>query len=220
MKWTRCVVQNIEKHLPTNLEFLTYSSSLKPFVQCINLSSPFCFSFFQSTVAPSSSPTSSSPPPSSTRASNTSTTAVTSTPAAPRSTSPGSRCCDTGRPIFTDPISGQTICSCQYDLLNYQRLAAGGGPGLPLSMYSAPYPEGMAAYFPALGADQAPFYSSAVSHTRFYFMNYRHTYQTFLPCTRQAIFPPAVTRILSQAILTISYMTVLPIRSTRQDRIQ
>uniref|UniRef100_A0A8D9A1Z8 Homeobox protein araucan n=1 Tax=Cacopsylla melanoneura TaxID=428564 RepID=A0A8D9A1Z8_9HEMI len=111
-----------------------------------------------STVAPSSSPTNSSPPPST----NSTTTAVTTTPAPPRSASPGSRCCDTGRPIFTDPISGQTICSCQYDLLNYQRLAAGGGPGgLPLSMYSAPYPEGMAAYFPALGADQAPFYSSA-----------------------------------------------------------
>lgn len=123
--------------------------------------------WLQTTVAPSSSPTASSPPPSSTRASNTSTTAVTSTPAAPRSTSPaGGRCCETGRPIFTDPISGQTICSCQYDLLSYQRLAAGGGPGgLPLSMYSAPYPEGMAAYFPGLAGDQAPFYSSAVSNT-------------------------------------------------------
>ena len=78
------------------------------------------------------------------------------------------RCCDTGRPIFTDPISGQTVCSCQYELLGYQRLAgaaaAGAVPGLPaLSMYSAPYPEGMAAYFPALGADQAPFYTTPVS---------------------------------------------------------
>lgn len=73
------------------------------------------------------------------------------------------RCCDTGRPLFTDPITGQTVCSCQYDLLGYQRLA-GGVPGLPaLSMYSAPYPEGMAAYFPALGADQAPFYTTTVS---------------------------------------------------------
>uniref|UniRef100_A0A2M4CRZ8 Putative transcription factor meis1 n=1 Tax=Anopheles darlingi TaxID=43151 RepID=A0A2M4CRZ8_ANODA len=78
---------------------------------------------------------------------------------------PGSgRCCDTGRPIFTDPISGQTVCSCQYDLINYQRLASAGigGPGgVPLSMYSAPYsPETMAAYFPAIGADQAPFYAN------------------------------------------------------------
>lgn len=73
------------------------------------------------------------------------------------------RCCDTGRPLFTDPLTGQTVCSCQYDLLGYQRLA-GGVPGIPaLSMYSAPYPEGMAAYFPALGADQPPFYTSTVS---------------------------------------------------------
>jgi len=43
-------------------------------------------------------------------------------------------------------------------------LSGAGVPGLPaLSMYSAPYPEGMAAYFPALGADQAPFYTSTVS---------------------------------------------------------
>ncbi|XP_055607546.1 homeobox protein araucan [Uranotaenia lowii] len=102
--------------------------------------------------------------------------AVTTTvPPGARSTSPCSatsgpptsgsgRCCDTGRPIFTDPISGQTVCSCQYDLINYQRLASAGiaGPGgVPLSMYSAPYsPETMAAYFPAIGADQAPFYTN------------------------------------------------------------
>lgn len=30
-------------------------------------------------------------------------------------------------------------------------------------MYGTPYPEGMAAYFPALSADQTPFYTSAVS---------------------------------------------------------
>ncbi|XP_066602212.1 iroquois-class homeodomain protein IRX-6 isoform X2 [Prorops nasuta] len=76
------------------------------------------------------------------------------------------RCCDTGRPIFADPITGQTVCSCQYDLLGgYQRL--GTLPTAALSMYSAPYAaaaaaaasEGMAAYFPSLGADQGPFYS-------------------------------------------------------------
>lgn len=39
--------------------------------------------------------------------------------------------------MLTDPISGQTVCSCQYDshILNYQRLAASGG--LPLAgMYN------------------------------------------------------------------------------------
>lgn len=89
--------------------------------------------------------------------------AVTSSAPTPGSPSTAQRCCDTGRPIFTDPITGQSVCSCQYELLGYQRLT-GGVPGLPaLSMYSTPYPEGMAAYFPALGADQAPFYSPTVS---------------------------------------------------------
>lgn len=88
---------------------------------------------------------------------------------------PTGRCCDTGRPIFTDPLTGQTVCSCQYEILGgYQRLGA-----LPaaLSMYSAPYAaaaaaaasEGMAAYFPPLGAEQAPFYTPTVSRFRFSF---------------------------------------------------
>ncbi|CAH1123179.1 unnamed protein product [Ceutorhynchus assimilis] len=107
--------------------------------------------------AVSSGPSQTSPPPS--------VMAVTSsapTPGTPPT--PAQRCCDTGRPIFTDPITGQTVCSCQYELLGYQRLAGAGVPGLPaLSMYSAPYPEGMAAYFPALGADQAPFYTTSAA---------------------------------------------------------
>ncbi|OWR42767.1 putative iroquois-class homeodomain protein irx [Danaus plexippus plexippus] len=84
---------------------------------------------------------------------------------AARSGSPAAaRCCDTGRPIFQDPITGQTVCSCQYEFLNYQRLAS----GVPLSMYSAPYPDaaaaaGMAAYFPALAADQPPFYTNTAA---------------------------------------------------------
>ncbi|XP_059482929.1 homeobox protein caupolican [Neocloeon triangulifer] len=83
--------------------------------------------------------------------------------AAPLASSASGRCCDSGRPLFTDPITGQSVCSCQYDpqthLLNYQRLATAG---LPLSMYSAPYSEQMAAYFPSLGAaDQPPFYATA-----------------------------------------------------------
>ncbi|KPI96233.1 Homeobox protein araucan [Papilio xuthus] len=90
-------------------------------------------------------------------------------PARPTSPAAAPRCCDTGRPIFQDPITGQTVCSCQYEFLNYQRLAS----GVPLSMYSAPYSEaaaataataaGMAAYFPALSADQPPFYTNTVS---------------------------------------------------------
>nr|XP_023018835.1 homeobox protein caupolican [Leptinotarsa decemlineata] len=104
----------------------------------------------------SSGPGQSSSPPTS--------MAVTSSAPAGSPPTPSQRCCDTGRPIFTDPITGQSVCSCQYELLGYQRLAGAGVPGLPaLSMYSAPYPEGMAAYFPALGADQAPFYTSTAA---------------------------------------------------------
>lgn len=83
---------------------------------------------------------------------------------------PGTRCCDTGRPLFNDPITGQTICSCQYEqslLGGYQRL--GGIAPAALSMYSAPYAaaaaaaaEGMA-YLPTFGAEQSPFYTSTVS---------------------------------------------------------
>lgn len=92
-------------------------------------------------------------------------------PSAPGTGANPSRCCDTGR-LFTDPITGQPVCSCQYEreaISNYQRLASLGGvagpAGIPLSMYSSPYPEGMAAYFPALGTDQPQFYPNPVSYT-------------------------------------------------------
>ncbi|XP_030571555.1 homeobox protein araucan [Drosophila novamexicana] len=83
-------------------------------------------------------------------------------PPAPGSGNPNpNRCCDTGRTIYTDPVSGQTICSCQYDMLNYQRLAAAGGlvagpGGVPLGVY----PEGMSAYLSGIAADQPPFYAN------------------------------------------------------------
>lgn len=76
---------------------------------------------------------------------------------APGAGNPPNRCCDTGRTIYTDPVSGQTICSCQYDMLNYQRLAAAGG--VPLGVY----PEGMSAYLSGIAADQPPFYANPVS---------------------------------------------------------
>ncbi|CAH2104012.1 unnamed protein product [Euphydryas editha] len=105
---------------------------------------------------------SNSPPP--TQAGMSAGAGGASGAARPSSPAPASRCCDTGRPIFQDPITGQTVCSCQYEFLNYQRLAS----GVPLSMYSAPYPDaataaGMAAYFPALAADQPPFYANTAA---------------------------------------------------------
>uniref|UniRef100_T1J2A7 KN homeodomain domain-containing protein n=1 Tax=Strigamia maritima TaxID=126957 RepID=T1J2A7_STRMM len=64
-------------------------------------------------------------------------------------------CCESGRPIITDPLTGQSVCSCQYDpqtqLLNYQRLASAGLP-----IYGGPY--GDQSYIP-IGAEQSAFYT-------------------------------------------------------------
>ncbi|KAH8019661.1 hypothetical protein HPB51_020472 [Rhipicephalus microplus] len=69
----------------------------------------------------------------------------------------GTPCCESGRPVLTDPITGQTVCSCQYDaqLLNYQRLA-----GLPINMYgtAAAY-AGDQGFLPLGAAEQSAFYS-------------------------------------------------------------
>lgn len=55
-------------------------------------------------------------------------------------------CCENGRPIMTDPHTGQTICSCQYGtaLLNFSRVQ-----GLPEGVYGA-----SAAAYAAAGATQ------------------------------------------------------------------
>ncbi|XP_039286002.1 homeobox protein araucan isoform X2 [Nilaparvata lugens] len=112
----------------------------------------------KSSAAPASPPGSIRPPPSS-PGSPSPPSGGPPLPPTPGGGGPP-RCCDTGRPLF-DPLTGQTICSCQYDLLGYQRLAASSAAALPgLGMYSAPYHEGMAAYLPGLGAEQSPFYAS------------------------------------------------------------
>ncbi|CAH2034799.1 unnamed protein product, partial [Iphiclides podalirius] len=75
-----------------------------------------------------------------------------STPAAP--------CCDTPRPIITDPVSGQTVCSCQYDarlaLTSYPRLSSAVG------VYGAPYPSSDQNPYPSIGVDSSAFYSPLV----------------------------------------------------------
>lgn len=82
---------------------------------------------------------------------------------------PPNRCCDSGRPLFTDPTTGQTICSCQHEqMLNYQRIAQASliGPGgMPLPIYnSAAYAEGLpAAYIPSVGPEQSHFYPNLVN---------------------------------------------------------
>lgn len=84
-------------------------------------------------------------------------------------------CCENGRPIMTDPHTGQTICSCQYGtaLLNYSRVQ-----GLPESVYgtsAAAYAAASAAqgYVP-IGTEGSAFYAPLVSLN-----HYSH-----LPCLR------------------------------------
>ena len=70
-------------------------------------------------------------------------------------------CCENGRPIVTDPHTGQTICSCQYPAgllaAAYSRL-----PGLTDGMYS-PYAtlgvtDPSAFYSPMVSAENNSFY--------------------------------------------------------------
>lgn len=132
-----------------------------------SLKSKNSFYSLQSNVSSASAPSSPPPAPIAPTTNTVPPGARSSSPCSATSNGPpSSRCCDTGRPLFTDPITGQTVCSCQYDqsILNYQRLASGMATGPPLSMYSAPYSaETMAAYFPALSSDQPPFYPNPVS---------------------------------------------------------
>ncbi|XP_055700704.1 homeobox protein araucan isoform X2 [Phlebotomus papatasi] len=79
----------------------------------------------------------------------------TNAPAASASSS----CCENGRPIMTDPVSGQTVCSCQYDsarlaLSSYSRLPAAG-----VGVYGTPYPSTDQNPYPSIGVDSSAFYS-------------------------------------------------------------
>lgn len=83
--------------------------------------------------------------------------------AAPPSMPSASTCCENGRPIMTDPVSGQTVCSCQYDSA---RLALSGYSRLPttgVSVYGAPYPSNDQNPYPSIGVDSSAFYSPLVS---------------------------------------------------------
>lgn len=73
-----------------------------------------------------------------------------------------STCCENGRPIMNDPVSGQTICSCQYDsarlaLSSYSRLPSAAG------VYGTPYPSTDQNPYPSIGVDSSAFYSPLVS---------------------------------------------------------
>lgn len=87
----------------------------------------------------------------------------------PGSTASGTSCCENGRPIMTDPVSGQTVCSCQYDsarlTLSYPRLSTSG-----VGVYGTPYPSTDQNPYPSIGVDSSAFYSPLVS-TLFIFFN-------------------------------------------------
>lgn len=85
--------------------------------------------------------------------------------APPTPAAPAPPCCDTGRPIIADPVSGQTVCSCQYDSA---RLALSSYPRLPpagvgVGVYGAPYPSTDQNPYPSIGVDSSAFYSPLVS---------------------------------------------------------
>ncbi|XP_054732692.1 homeobox protein araucan-like [Anastrepha obliqua] len=81
-------------------------------------------------------------------------------------------CCDNGRPVMTDPMTGQTVCSCQYDptrlaLSSYARMqsaaavAASAGAQTPtVGVYGTPYPSNEQNPYPTISVDSGPFYSS------------------------------------------------------------
>ncbi|XP_017483299.1 PREDICTED: homeobox protein araucan-like, partial [Rhagoletis zephyria] len=82
-------------------------------------------------------------------------------------------CCDNGRPVMTDPMTGQTVCSCQYDptrlaLSSYARMqsaaavaaSAAGAQTPTVGVYGTPYPSNEQNPYPSISVDSGPFYSS------------------------------------------------------------
>ena len=87
---------------------------------------------------------------------------VSSSPPTP---TPNRGCCENGRPVLTDPATGQSVCSCQYSsaLLGYSRLSGLSSSLFSPSSYSpgGPPPSG---YGVTLGAEGSAFYSPLVSN--------------------------------------------------------
>ena len=83
----------------------------------------------------------------------------------PKSTSRSSPpCCENGRPVMTNPLNGQTICSCQYNpatlaaLYNYPRV-----PGLPEALYSSAVAAQAQGLLPLSPSDPPAIYPGLVS---------------------------------------------------------
>lgn len=88
---------------------------------------------------------------------------------------PPPACCDNGRPMVTDPVTGQAVCSCQYDaasnstrlsaLGSYTRLTSGSPmAGVGMSVFGSTYPSNDQNPYPSIAVETAtPFYTSLVS---------------------------------------------------------
>lgn len=79
------------------------------------------------------------------------------------STTGPTQCCESGRPLVTDPVTGQSVCSCQYD---QARLAALQYPR-SVGVYGTPYPSTDQNPYPSIGVESSAFYSPLVSGWRF-----------------------------------------------------
>lgn len=65
---------------------------------------------------------------------------------------------------MTDPVSGQSVCSCQYDRLalgSYPRI--GSGLGASGTVYGTTYTSSEQNPYPSIGMDSSAFYSPLVS---------------------------------------------------------
>ncbi|XP_060535396.1 homeobox protein caupolican-like isoform X2 [Cylas formicarius] len=75
-------------------------------------------------------------------------------PGGTSSTGP-TQCCESGRPLVTDPVTGQSVCSCQYDSARLAALQYPRGVGV----YGTPYPSTDQNPYPSIGVDSSAFYS-------------------------------------------------------------
>lgn len=67
-------------------------------------------------------------------------------------------CCESGRPLVTDPVTGQSVCSCQYDQ-TAARLSALQYHGRGVGVYGTPYPSTDQNPYPSIGVESSAFYS-------------------------------------------------------------
>ncbi|KAL9905151.1 uncharacterized protein ACN427_004064 isoform 2-T3 [Glossina fuscipes fuscipes] len=97
---------------------------------------------------------------------------LTSSTTSSTSAFPAPPCCDNGRPMITDPVTGQSVCSCQYEPNPSSRLAALGSysrltsatpitAGVGMSVFGSTYPSNDQNPYPSITVESAtPFYTS------------------------------------------------------------